>query len=403
MKPQTAATILAGGLALAIATIAPAPAHAALAFDIDFTLDTTGFFSTSTTNGQAARAAITRAAQVLGDRIVDDLSPNSPGSGNTWTTRFTHPSTGVENFAVSNLLVPQNTVKVYAGARNLSGAIGLGGPGGYEGSGSQPFLDALQYRGQPGAQLASPTDFGPWGGSIAFDNTASTKWNFNLDAPISGRNDFFTVALHEMAHVIGFGTSRSWGTFRSGNTFTGAKSRATNGGVNVPLYDLEIPSSHWQVGVSSTIAGVGPLQEAAMSPSIVVGSRKRFTVLDFAGLDDIGWDIARPGDANADGSVDFTDLVALAQNYGASESLMRWNRGDFNYDDNVNFADLVALAQNYGTSGVLAAPVDLSEQFGSAFAAEWAAAQVAAGVPEPATITICALSAGILLPRRRRV
>jgi hypothetical protein len=403
MKPQTAASILAGGLALAIALVAPAPAHAALTFDIDFTLDTTGFFSTSTTNGQAARAAINRAAQVLGDRIVDNLAPISPGSGNSWTTRFTHPSSGVDNFAVENLLVPQNTVKVYAGARNLGSAIGLGGPGGYEGSGSQPFLDALQYRGQSGAQLASPTDFGPWGGSIAFDNTPSTKWNFNLDAPVSARNDFFTVALHEMAHVIGFGTSRSWGTFRSGNTFTGPKSRAANGGVNVPLYNLESPSSHWQVGVLSTVGGIGSLQEAAMSPSIVVGTRKRFTLLDFAGLDDIGWDIARPGDANADGSVNFDDLVALAQNYGASEPLMRWNRGDFNYDGNVNFDDLVALAQNYGATGVLAAPVDLSQQFGAPFAAEWAAAQVAAGVPEPGAVTIGIFAAGILLPRRRRV
>jgi hypothetical protein len=338
---------------------------------------------------------------VLGDRIVDNITPIAPATGDTWTTKFTHPGTGVANHAITNLNVPADTLKVYAGARNLGGALGLGGPGGYDGSGSQAFVDALQFRGQSGAQQTVPTDFGPWGGSITFDNTNGTQWNFNLAAPAAGKNDFFTVALHEMAHVLGFGTSPSWGTFRSGTQFTGAKSRADNNGVNVNLYHLEVPSSHWQVGVQSSVGGVGPNQEAAMSPTIPVGSRKRFTLLDFAGLDDIGWDIARPGDANADGAVNFTDLVALAQNYNTSEPLMRWSKGDFNYDGSVGFLDLVALAQNYNTTGVLASPVDMSQQFGSAFAQEWAAAHFAAAVPEPGTIALATVGVGLMLRRRR--
>ena len=52
------------------------------------------------------------------------------------------------------------------------------------------------------------------------------------------------------------------------------------------------------------------------------------------------------GDANLDESVNFADLVALAQNYGGTGK--SWDQGDFNYDGSVNFADLVALAQNYG-------------------------------------------------------
>jgi len=54
------------------------------------------------------------------------------------------------------------------------------------------------------------------------------------------------------------------------------------------------------------------------------------------------------GDANLDGSVNFADLVALAQNYGGAGK--SWDQGDFNYDGSVNFADLVALAQNYNKS-----------------------------------------------------
>ena len=53
-----------------------------------------------------------------------------------------------------------------------------------------------------------------------------------------------------------------------------------------------------------------------------------------------------PGDANADGKVDFADLVAVAQNYGASNA--DWEHGDFDGDGIVSFPDLVAIAQNYG-------------------------------------------------------
>jgi hypothetical protein len=53
-----------------------------------------------------------------------------------------------------------------------------------------------------------------------------------------------------------------------------------------------------------------------------------------------------PGDANDDGIVNFTDLVTLAQNYGAAGNLL-WDDGDFTSDGLVDFKDLVILAQNY--------------------------------------------------------
>jgi hypothetical protein len=54
------------------------------------------------------------------------------------------------------------------------------------------------------------------------------------------------------------------------------------------------------------------------------------------------------GDANHDRSVDFNDLVALAQNYNTSDKTFA--KGDFNYDGNVDFSDLVILAQRYNTT-----------------------------------------------------
>lgn len=54
------------------------------------------------------------------------------------------------------------------------------------------------------------------------------------------------------------------------------------------------------------------------------------------------------GDANLDGTVEFDDLVRLADHYNQSST--RWVDGDFNYDNVVNFDDLLTLAVNYGAS-----------------------------------------------------
>jgi predicted outer membrane repeat protein len=62
------------------------------------------------------------------------------------------------------------------------------------------------------------------------------------------------------------------------------------------------------------------------------------------------------GDADHDGKVAFSDLVAVAQHYGASTGV-NYAAGDFNYDGQVTFADLVTVAQNYGKSLPVPAPV----------------------------------------------
>lgn len=89
-----------------------------------------------------------------------------------------------------------------------------------------------------------------------------------------------------------------------------------------------------------------------------------------------------PGDANHDNTVNFADLLTLAQHYGQSNAA--WENGDFNFDGTVNFADLLALAQNYGTSVSFDPPE----------------AAISA-VPEPTLILpLCAL---VPLLRRRRL
>jgi parallel beta-helix repeat protein len=55
------------------------------------------------------------------------------------------------------------------------------------------------------------------------------------------------------------------------------------------------------------------------------------------------------GDANRDRTVDFQDLVILAQNYNTTGG-MTWSTGDFTGDGAVDFADLVAVAQDYNVT-----------------------------------------------------
>ena len=98
------------------------------------------------------------------------------------------------------------------------------------------------------------------------------------------------------------------------------------------------------------------------------------------------------GDANVDGKVDFSDLLTLAQNYGATGAT--WAQGDFNADGTVDFGDLLALAQNYGQT------VDSSQ----GFALDRGAANVAqdsAAVPEPSWFPLVAGLARILFRTRR--
>lgn len=55
-----------------------------------------------------------------------------------------------------------------------------------------------------------------------------------------------------------------------------------------------------------------------------------------------------PGDVNADGKVDASDLTALSEAYGSSLHTHNWNENcDFNADNIINISDLYPLGKNY--------------------------------------------------------
>lgn len=97
-----------------------------------------------------------------------------------------------------------------------------------------------------------------------------------------------------------------------------------------------------------------------------------------------------PGDVNDDGSVNFNDLLTLAQHYGHPGS---YPQGDLNFDGQVNFNDLLILAQHYGQS------LGASAAAATSFSSDAAAAGIAS-VPEPTSFAAPILA--IFLARRRR-
>lgn len=254
----------------------------------DYTYDTNGFFSP-----QTRRDTLESAASVIESRITDDLTAITPGGSNTWNAIFNNPSTDVQ-VTLPNLTVPADTVIIYVGARNLSSGLGLGGPGGFNAVASPAFLENLQTRGESGVDPNSTndTDFSLWGGTIAFDN--AVNWNFTLNEPVSGENDFYSVALHEIAHVLGFGTSDSFrNKIDASNNFTGTVTTAAFGGpVPISVDQFGNPDDgHFAANTMGIIPGTTTQQESAMDPQLTTGTRKVLTDIDWGALDDLGWDV----------------------------------------------------------------------------------------------------------------
>ncbi len=283
---------------------------------IDYSLDTNNFF-----DSQEKMDLLQSAADSLASRLTDSLAAIEPGpSGfgfdNTWTADFNHPGTGSPQ-SITDLTIAADTLVVYAGGRDLAGStVGFGGPGGYSSSGTQAFLDLVASRGQSGALDSPATDFGPWGGAITFDT--GTNWFFGTTtAGLDGdETDFLSVAEHELAHLLGLVTADSWDTYVSGSSFTGTASVAEYGS-NVPLNG---DAAHWARDTMSDG------RDATMTPTLLNGTRGLFTSLDYAALDDIGWDLAAPvdyGDAPDTGAgTGAGNYQTLASDSGPSHTIV---------------------------------------------------------------------------------
>lgn len=277
------------------------PQLSALNIQLDYSYDSLGFFSGT---NMFRRDIMEAAANVFEDRITDQLtgiSDFNDGFNNfDFMPTLERPDTGATVNGPST--INPDTVIVYVGGTNLLAPTTLGeaGPNGFSisvsGAGPaawDPWIDNVFSRGQgdgtrEATDGATAIDTSLWGGTISFNNSAN--WYFDTDPStdeaFSG-NDFYSVALHEMAHVLGFGTADAFFNLVDFNsaTFTGANTVASHGG------PVSINGTfHFANGTLSTVNGNS--QEAALDPDLTQGTRKRLTELDWAVLEDIGWELA---------------------------------------------------------------------------------------------------------------
>ncbi len=256
----------------------------AVTFQFDYSRDTEGFFDDT-----ARRDVLEEAGNQVGGLLEDvlfEIVPHQLDVADTWTAQFADPSTG-GTFDVVDLIIGEDTIVVYVGARDLGGNLALGGPASIPSvSGVQEFVDTVIARGQLGALDAVATDFGPFGGAISFDTT--TNWHFDslTDGLDAGEFDFLSTAIHELMHVIGFGTSASFSNLVSGGVFTGGQASVEYElGGSVPMND----PGHWRQSL------MDDGQQTAMDPDLADGTRELLTGLDVAALADIGWEVAPGG------------------------------------------------------------------------------------------------------------
>lgn len=254
----------------------------AVVFNIDYSYDSHNFFA-----DPLRRNIFQAAANFFETHLSDQLQAITSSGVNRYDAIFSRPDTGV-SVTLNNFNVAANTLTLFVGGRNLGGStLGLGGPGGYSLSGTTQFMNNAVSRGQGNGTPASVEgsgayDFALWGGMVSF-NTAS-QWYFDndtrTDEAFSG-SDFFSVALHEIGHVLGFGIADSWDNQIVAGAFAGPTSASLFGG-NVPLSG---DRAHWAEGTQ--ING----WETAFDPTLTNGTRKRLTLLDLAALQDIGWQV----------------------------------------------------------------------------------------------------------------
>lgn len=284
----------------------------ALKIDLRYDYDTHGFF---TENPEAK--VVMRAAADFFESIIDDkLLPIDPAEQRKrWTATGFLPSDPYSGATIEipDLVVPEDTLIIFVAGAKLGPAGGLGGPGGFNpGPGTnQQWFDRLAARGKTGALAAKPSDFGPWGGCISIG--ISDRWNYSLARNIQGGIPLLSVAVHEIAHVLGFGSAPSWKAQLDEVTFKGAYAMAAYGGP-VPLEPTDPARAHWRFNLqcvlphghsisnpNNVLSGAfgsfgtphGFDQIALMDPQFCSAGPflKVFTDLDIAALRDIGWKI----------------------------------------------------------------------------------------------------------------
>lgn len=387
-----------------------ASAQAASAINLSLTYPSGVLFSA--THDSAAKAAINAAASDISAAITSNLTAittdiytGTNGAAEAefdWNFQYNDPVNSTST-TIENATITANTVRIIVGARSIGGnTLGFGGPAGtgFNLSGTYNPANPSQWPGAVNqAESLSEAAYKRGGGPVIGTLTGSSTvagytdnysidvgisygvlsldwdgnnngakdndsqldayWHFNHTTPVAaGKNDLYSVALHEMLHAIGIGASDTWDSKVSGTSWTGSNVIALQGsGAGL----INGAGDHIASGVMSTRISDGAAQEAVMDPTITVGTRKSLTAIDLAFLRDIGYTtitptpIFNPADFNEDGDVDSADLLIWQNAYGVNPN------GDTDNDGDSDGRDFLFWQRAYTGPGPLTAAVAVPE------------------------------------------
>lgn len=240
-----------------------------LLIKIDYRFDTKGFFASAD-----RRAALEGAARIWG-RLVQDDFPMVPKGTFVKVRDPEHPAEPAQAFDIDDDI---EDLVIFVGSSALAGSTtaSSNATAGLSGITDTALAASLQKR-------FYETPYQPWTGWISFDE--GEAWYFDADPETAktipaGKLDFVSVALHEMCHVLGFGTADAFKALASTGAFDGTKARAASGG-KAP--GLTSDRTHFASDV--LVAGKRPL----MDVSDAAGTRYLPTAVDTAVLADLGF------------------------------------------------------------------------------------------------------------------
>jgi hypothetical protein len=250
----------------------PSPALAAIQVVFDYRFDSTGFFAGE---NSYRRQVLESAATSLTSRLKGSLPSIAPSGTNHWALSFRRPDTG-QSVSLPDLALRANEVRIFVGARPMFGfSIGLSEYN-LNWSGDRAWNRSFYER------ILCVNNFDSVGGAITFNSVVDWYFDSNptTTEDMGPRQDFFSEAVHEIAHLLGFTkgaaafAARTEGTLFVGTAATG-------------LFGGEVPLASNQNNFPDSLSWEG--QQVAMAYTLNLNTRRYFTELDFAALEDIGY------------------------------------------------------------------------------------------------------------------
>lgn len=269
VPPSSEPTPGASGSSSASPATDPGLPPVRLKIKIDYRFDTKGFFASP-----ERRAALQGAARIWGRLVQDDFAMVPKGTH----VRVRDPEHPAEPAQALDIDEDIDDLVVFVGSSALAGSTSAAS----QATAGLAAITDDALRGSLEKRFYG-TPFQPWTGWISFDE--GEPWYFDPDAETPkavppGKLDFVSVALHEMCHVLGFGTADAFKAMASTGAFTGAKARAAAGG-SAPA--LTNDRTHF----ASTVLANG--KRPLMDVSDAAGTRYLPTSIDLGVLEDLGY------------------------------------------------------------------------------------------------------------------